>query len=109
MDEQLNAITDSTLGETAGESVVSAIASAVGAATAALPTSESLRVGSGNSKYLPPVHAEETKIENIYRLDEMVEKRVLESCRTNMWEKAISEGLEGDSTYVHTIRGKKLY
>ncbi|EPS38374.1 hypothetical protein H072_7885 [Dactylellina haptotyla CBS 200.50] len=102
IDEQLNAITTSTLGTTASASVVSAISSAVDSATALLPTSESLRSGQGNSKYLPPVHADEegVTVDTVYNLDEMVEKRVLDGCLTGVraWEKAVREGGEVEST-----------
>ncbi|KAF3901772.1 hypothetical protein AA313_de0203605 [Arthrobotrys entomopaga] len=102
IDEQLNAITESTLGSTAAEAVVSAISSAVDSATALLPTSESLRSGQGNSKYLPPVHEDEegVTVDSVYRLEEMVDKRVLDGCLAGVrdWEKSVREGGEVEST-----------
>ncbi|KAF3923760.1 hypothetical protein ABW20_dc0110677 [Dactylellina cionopaga] len=102
LNEQLNAITSSTLGNTASNAVVSAISSAVDSATALLPSSESLRSGQGNSKYLPPVHAEEegATIDTVYRLDEMVENKVLEGCMVGVrnWETSVRSGGEVEST-----------
>ncbi|KAF3210667.1 DNA-directed RNA polymerase I subunit rpa49 [Orbilia oligospora] len=101
-DEQLNAITSSTLGSTGATSVVSAISSAVDSATALLPTSESLRTGSGNSKYLPPIHADEegVTVDTVYRIEEMVEKKVLDGCAEGVreWEKSVRAGGEVEST-----------
>ena len=103
-DEQLNAITSATLGSTGATSVVSAISSAVDSATALLPTSESLRTGSGNSKYLPPIHADEegVTVDTVYRVEEMVEKKVLDGCAEGVreWEKSVRAGGEVESTYV---------
>ncbi|KAK6522307.1 DNA-directed RNA polymerase I subunit rpa49 [Arthrobotrys megalospora] len=102
LDEQLNTITTSTLGPTASTSVVSAISSAVDTATASLPTSESLRTGSGNSKYLPPVHADEdgVTVDTVYRIEEMVEARVLDGCIDGVreWEKSVRGGGEVESS-----------
>ncbi|KAK6496161.1 DNA-directed RNA polymerase I subunit rpa49 [Arthrobotrys musiformis] len=102
LDEQLNAINTTTLGSTGSSNVVSAISSAVDSATASLPTSESLRSGSGNSKYLPPVHADEegVTVDTVYRVEEMVEKRVLDGCAEGVkeWEKSVRAGGEVEST-----------
>ncbi|KAK6353567.1 DNA-directed RNA polymerase I subunit rpa49 [Orbilia brochopaga] len=102
LDEQINAITASTLGTTASDSVVSAISSAVDTATASLPSSESLRSGKGNSKYIPPTHDDEegVTVNNIYRLDEMVEGKVLSGCAAAVrgWEEVVNKGGDPEST-----------
>ncbi|KAF3930036.1 hypothetical protein ABW19_dt0202131 [Dactylella cylindrospora] len=100
LDEQLNAITSSTLGSTASSSVVSAISSAVDSATALLPSSESLKQGQGNSKYIPPVHGDEdgVTVDTVYRLEEMVEGRILDRCIVGEWEKGVREGTDVQST-----------
>ncbi|KAK6342119.1 DNA-directed RNA polymerase I subunit rpa49 [Orbilia blumenaviensis] len=97
-DEKLNTITASTLGSTSSTSVVTAISSAVNTATALLPSSESLRTGGGsggNSKYLPPLHDSEegVTVDTVYKLDEMVEERVLEGCMRGVREWKV--GVEG--------------
>ncbi|EWC47792.1 hypothetical protein DRE_02992 [Drechslerella stenobrocha 248] len=102
LDEQINAITSNTLGSTASADVVSAISSAVDTATALLPTSESLRSGNGNSKYLPPIHADEegATVDTVYRLDEMIDGKVLDACLSGVdeWEHAVRTHAEAGST-----------
>ncbi|KAJ6263987.1 LOW QUALITY PROTEIN: DNA-directed RNA polymerase I subunit [Drechslerella dactyloides] len=102
LDEQINAITSSTLGSTASAAVVSAISSAVDTATASLPSSESLRSGKGNSKYLPPIHDDEegVTVDNVYRLEEMVEAKVLAGCAAAVrsWEEVVNDGGDPEST-----------
>ncbi|KAF3907318.1 hypothetical protein ABW21_db0207524 [Orbilia brochopaga] len=99
LDEQINAVTASTLGTTASAAVVSAISSAVDTATASLPSSESLRTGKGNSKYLPPLHEDEEGVtyETVYRLDEMVPGKVLAGCAAAVgeWQQSMNGGGRG--------------
>jgi hypothetical protein len=92
--EQINALTAATLGDTAQTAVSRVISSAVQEATASLPSRESMLTGQGNSKYLPPLHADEEGVtaETVYRLDEMLSQNDLTSCKVYQWEQAVNSG-----------------
>lgn len=100
--EQLNAINANSLGDIADDSVINTISSTVDEATASLPSRQSLSAGSGNSKYLPPLHEDEegVTVDTVYQLHEMVNSKELEACQIYEWENQHSKGEESESTYV---------
>jgi len=102
LNNELNAITETTVGDAAD--INSAISSAVQDATAAIPSRADMSEAAANARYIPEPHTEEgTPLEDVYRLEDLVSEKELQACKIFAWDGLVKEGKVPESQYVLII------